>query len=100
MRVVVFYHRSVGGRCSSIRYRLQTRRDGLAEAYATRARVRPVRYLDNPIPSPARGVLFACRSGVPIACRLTAVEAVGPILAPGRCCATSTERHELDSLAE
>ena len=27
MRVVVFYHRSVGERCSSIRYRLQTRRD-------------------------------------------------------------------------
>jgi hypothetical protein len=28
MRVAVFYHRSVRERCSSIRYRLQTRRDG------------------------------------------------------------------------
>jgi len=27
-RAVVFYHRSMGERCSSIRYRLQTRRDG------------------------------------------------------------------------
>jgi hypothetical protein len=27
MRVIVFYHRSVGERCSSIRHRLQTRRD-------------------------------------------------------------------------
>ena len=35
MRVVVFYGRSMGERCTSIRYRLQTRRDGLAEAYAT-----------------------------------------------------------------
>ena len=35
MRVVASYHRSVDERCSSIRYRLQTRRDGLAEAYAT-----------------------------------------------------------------
>jgi hypothetical protein len=35
MRVVVFYHRSVGERCSSIRYRLQTRQDGLAESYAS-----------------------------------------------------------------
>jgi hypothetical protein len=35
MRVVVFYQRSMGERCSSIRYRLQTRRDGLEEAYAT-----------------------------------------------------------------
>jgi len=28
MRVVVFYHRRMGERCSSIRHRLQTRRDG------------------------------------------------------------------------
>ena len=28
MRVVVFYRRSMGERCSLIRYRLQTRRDG------------------------------------------------------------------------
>ena len=28
MRVDVFYHRSMGERWSSIRYRLQTRRDG------------------------------------------------------------------------
>ncbi len=28
MRAVVFYHRSMGERCSSIRYRLQTRREG------------------------------------------------------------------------
>jgi len=27
MRVVVFYHRSMRERCSSIRYRLKTRRD-------------------------------------------------------------------------
>jgi hypothetical protein len=27
MRVVVFYHHSMGERCRSIRYRLQTRRD-------------------------------------------------------------------------
>jgi hypothetical protein len=32
---VVFYHRSMGERCGSIRHRLQTRRDGLVEAYAT-----------------------------------------------------------------
>jgi hypothetical protein len=30
MRVVVFYHCSRGERCSPIRYRLQTRRDGPA----------------------------------------------------------------------
>jgi hypothetical protein len=36
MRVIVFCHRSVGERCSSIRYRLQTRRDGPAEACAAR----------------------------------------------------------------
>jgi hypothetical protein len=28
MRVAVFYHRKMGKRCSSIRYRLQTSRDG------------------------------------------------------------------------
>ena len=28
MRGAVFYHRSMGERCSSIRHRLQTRRDG------------------------------------------------------------------------
>jgi hypothetical protein len=28
MRVAVFYHRKMGKRCSSIRYRLQTNRDG------------------------------------------------------------------------
>jgi hypothetical protein len=28
MRVVIFYRRSMRERCSSIRYRLQTRRDG------------------------------------------------------------------------
>jgi len=28
MRVAVFYRRSMGERCASIRYRLQTRRDG------------------------------------------------------------------------
>ena len=28
MQVAVFYHRKMGKRCSSIRYRLQTSRDG------------------------------------------------------------------------
>ena len=43
----------------------------LVRATARRALVPPVCYLENLIPSPARGVLFARRSGVPIACRLT-----------------------------
>jgi hypothetical protein len=56
-----------GGQTGTSHARRSVARDGMAR----RARVPPIRYRDKPVPRPGEGVPFECRSGVPIACRLT-----------------------------